>query len=443
MNRTILLVEPNPELSAKVKKFLEELGQMVQIATSRRDALGLIKSFDAGLVIASFTLPDGDGFVLAEDMRMLVGSHAPLLVIASPKQIQHYQNRMTAFPVQGWIKRPVEQMDLYNLVNEWLGQSVSSEPAQTKSPAAKVPTPTPGLGGAKPKPAAKPAATGPATQRPAFAPPPTGPRPTAGPRTGSGPATSGGGPKSGTTVRLGNLERTPVARLFYHLGKRKLTGVVGFLHPPTRIDVHLEEGQVVNVLSNYIPELSLGMMLAKKQAITASELAGIRHKWEREGGMFGQVLMQTGLVSENELNQTLVLQRVKKLVHLFSWNWRKGTYTFDEDVEKLAPLPGFRLPFEQIIMAGIRTYYDLDRVMMVLDKNGRMSSPVKLGAIDADKLASRSDLDGLRATIDALKRFGTLQTASKKCDLPQLTFLQFAYGLYVMDLLSFPNETKE
>jgi len=159
--------------------------------------------------------------------------------------------------------------------------------------------------------------------------------------------------------------------------------------------------------------------------------------------MFGQVLMQTGLVSENELNQTLVLQRVKKLVHLFSWNWRKGTYTFDEDVEKLAPLPGFKLPFEQIIMAGIRTYYDLDRVMMVLDKNGRMSSPVKLGAIDADKLASRSDLDGLRATIDALERFSTLQTASKKCDLPQLTFLQFAYGLYVMDLLSFPNETKE
>lgn len=407
MNKTILLVEPNPDSAARKKKFLEDFGHLVQVATTRRDALGNVKSFDPGLVISAFTLPDGDAFALAEDLRIMARSQAPLLVAASAKQIQHYRNRPGSSPIQGWLKQPVEQMGLYNLVNEWLGQSVTKEPVPQGS---VVTEPTP-----PPKPAP--------------------------PRPASETDEGEGGPKPSTTVHMGNLDRTPVARLFHRLGERALTGVLTFTHAPTRISVHLQNGYVVNVLSSYIPELSLGVMLAKKQSLTPQELAGVRHKWEREGGLFGKVLLDLELISEKELNQALVYQRVKKLVHLFSWNWCKGTYKFEGDPEKVAPLPGFKLPFEQIITAGVRTYYDLDRLLMVFDKHDRMNCPVKLSYLEPEKLVSKSDLDSLRAAIEAIQHYGNLAEAGKKCDLPQINFLQFAYALHVMDLLTFVEKT--
>ncbi|HPM79017.1 MAG TPA: response regulator, partial [bacterium] len=252
MSRTILLIDPNLALAAKIAKFLEDFGHTVEFTSSKNEGLGAIKTFDPCLVVASFALPDGDALDLIKTMRDALHKLTPVLVMATSKQIEHYSDRPMPNGPQGWLKQPVDQMDLYNMINSWIGRQVD-----------------------------------PST--PVAAPPPPREEPmrlkTAMPPHEDEEEES----KTPATSQIGNLARVPVARLFYHLGRRQLTGQMILHNTPTKIEVHFEKGVVVNVVSNYIPELSLGVLLAKKMVLTPQELVGARKRWEREGGMFGQI----------------------------------------------------------------------------------------------------------------------------------------------------------
>ena len=179
------------------------------------------------------------------------------------------------------------------------------------------------------------------------------------------------------------------------------------------------------------------MLLARSLAITPHELVGARKRWEREGGHFGQVLLRMNLIEEQELRTMLITQRVKKLVHLFSWSWRTGTYVFHRDVSKIDPIPGFSLPYQHVILAGVRTHYDMDRLMMVFGKRGRMTRPVKIKTVSPERLASKSDIEGLKDAIDIARKAKNLAAAARSDAMDELTFLQFVYALFVMDILTF------
>jgi len=403
LNRTILLVDPNLEVASKIANFLKDFSHIVEMVTTRHEALGAVKAFNPGLIVTAFTLPDGDAFTLLSDLRQISNSQAPVLIMASDKQVEHYAERPMAIKAQGWLKRPVDQMDLYNLVTEW-----HCIPIDLVEDAKKAMPP-------KPKPAQAKKEKIVYEEEDAGAPTPK-------------------------TSTIGSLARVPVARLFYHLGRRELTGLMTLRHPPSSIDVHFEKGKVVNVTSNYIPELSLGMMLARNMMITPQELAGARKKWERDNKMFGRILMMMDLIDEAELNKMLIAQRVKKLVHLFSWNWRSGTYVFSRDPSQVQPAKGFVLPYEHVVVAGIRTHYDIDRLMMVFGKQNRLEQPAKIKTLSPERLASKSDVEGLKKTVDSIRHAPTLEKAMKDSGLDDLTFMQFTYALFVMDILVFAGK---
>lgn len=403
MNRTILIVDPNMEVVAKMKKFLEEFGHLVEVSPTRHDALGHIKAYSPGLVISAFALPDGEALVLAEDMRKSADSEAPLLVLGSAKQIEYYSEKAISYKPQGWIKTPLDQMDLYTLVTEWLGKSVSRKPKTTPPQKPKPPKPRR------------------ETVRPKAAPAKVEAREA----------------KTPVTSQIGSLERTPVARLFYQVGNRELTGVMTLKHPPMEVEVHFQDGLIVNVVSNYIPDIALGMFLAKNGQLAPRELAGARKRWERDGGLFGQVLLAMDLVGHKELDEAVAAQLLAKLIFLFSWNWRKGAYVFKRDPNSVQAQNGFSLHYERVIFAGIRAHYDKERLMMVFGKRNRLETPVVL------KESARADLAGevnkkcLQSVISAIKRGRNLGEAQNLAALDELEFYRFTYGLYLMDLLTF------
>jgi len=407
LSRTILLIDPNLALAAKIAKFLEDFGHSVEFTSSKNEGLGAIKAFDPCLVIAAFSLPDGDALDLVKTMRDALHNQAPVLVMATPKQIEHYSDRPMPNSPQGWLKQPVDQMDMYNMINSWIGRQIDLSPPVASTP---------------PTPHEEP-------MRIKVAMPP---------RDVEEEET-----KTPATSQIGNLARVPVARLFYHLGRRQLTGLMILNNPPTKIDVHFDKGSVVNVVSNYIPELSLGVLLAKKMVLTPQELVGARKRWEREGGMFGQILLKMGLIDEPTLQANLVAQRVMKLVHLFSWNWRKGTYVFHRDPNEVMAVAGFKLLYPHVILAGIRTHYDLDRLMMVFNKHNRKQQAVQLNDCQVNSLASKSDLPKLEQFVASISGHKIVQTAMEKSGLTELEFYQFAYALFVQDILVFEDESHQ
>jgi CheY-like chemotaxis protein len=411
LNRTILLVDEHLDILARISTFLEDFGFIVEIAPSRNEALGKVKTFDPGLLIVSHQLPDGDALTLIEDLRRFYESQAPVIVMASAKEIDFYRRKPEGKLAQGWIKWPVDNMELYNEANNLLGQSI--DPAEVTGHKSAKPT-------SRPLEQSTPLTSSP--QRPTVRAAKPKPRP-------------GGGDVD--AEKFGNLARTPVARLLKLLASRHETGVLTINHPPRQVVVHLENGVMVNVDSNYIPDLSLGVMLAKKGVLTTGELSGARNRWNREGGLFGQTLLNMQLVKDGQLNTSLLEQRLKKVLSLFDWHWRTGTFKLQRDPSQVKAVPGFRLRIEPAVIEGIRTCYDQERLMMVLGKKNRLNTPVTLSTTAAKDLTGAAGSGDLQNVIDALRAGKTVNRAMMVSGLNELTMFQYVYALYVLDVLHF------
>ena len=411
VNKTILLVDENLELMEKIGIFLEDFGYVAQTAPSRHEALGKVRAFDPGLVICRLTLADGDAFMFAEELRRFYQSHAPLLVMASAKEIEHYRRRPSeAKSVQHWIRWPVDNMELFNAVQEWLGREMSD--------GLETPVPSPKTGTVAPPQRPRPdAALKHATQRPAA------------------PARRKAAAAESEIV--GNLKRTAVCRLLWRLASRRETGVLTFNHPPAKMVIHFQGGRIVNVDSNYIPDLSLGMLMAKNGKLSPRELAGARKRWEREGGLFGKTLLDLQLVEAEHLSLNLAEQKIKKVISLFDWQWRSGTFAFRRDADAVKPAEGFQMRVESLLFEGVRCCYDRARLMESLGKNNRMLTPYKLNVGELQKLAGAASGGALQNTIDALRTAQSITQAMTVCGIDETRFLQFVYVLFVMDALEF------
>lgn len=413
LNKTILMVNDNPDLLAKVGQFLEDFGYLVQLATDRTDALGKIKAFDPGMIVCQMNLLDGTAFQLIEELRSFFKSKAPVIIMASPQQIEYYRRKPEGKVGQAWIKWPVQQMELYNAVTEWLGKEVD---APTATPAA-----------AEPRPAERP------VERP---------KPTPQPRPVTIQAVRQPQPRPAVAPAdqkevFGDLSRTPIPRLLFLMAQRQETGVLSLNKPPNKMTLHLRNGVIVNVQSNYIADLSLGMLLAKKGEISARELNGARKRWLRDGGFFGEIAVTMDLVAQPVIDRHLIEQKIKKVLSLFSWQWQSGKYAFTPDPQMVEATTGFVLRVEPAVIEGVRSNYDMERLMKVFGTKNRMITSITMKRTTAAELLGKMKNDELQQTINALQRSANLQQAAMVCGLDKLRFLQYAYALYVLDLLQF------
>jgi hypothetical protein len=201
--------------------------------------------------------------------------------------------------------------------------------------------------------------------------------------------------------------------------------------------VHFHEGQIVEIQSNYIPDLSLGVQLAKKGDITPAELNHARKRWQQEGGLFGQMLLSLSLLNSAKLEFALVEQRIKKVLSLFEWHWQAGTFVLVRGREHIDIGDGFRLRVEPAIIEGIRTWYDHERLQQVFADKQRLVTPATVARVAMKDLVGRADPTELQRTIDAIQVGHNLTKAASISGMDETRFLQNAYALYVLDVLRF------
>ncbi len=127
LNKTILVVEDDPDLLDLLRELLQLQGYTVLNAGSGRDALQLweLNANNIDLLLTDLTLPDGiSGVALAAELQ---GRKANLKVIYSSGYALDVAEQMYGLPEGfSFLQKPFQPEDLWNLVQHHLASSPST-----------------------------------------------------------------------------------------------------------------------------------------------------------------------------------------------------------------------------------------------------------------------------------------------------------------------------
>ena len=124
--------------------------------------------------------------------------------------------------------------------------------------------------------------------------------------------------------------------------------------------IHFDHGSVVaaRIRSNPHP---LGAMLLRAGKITESELELAREKQQRgDTRRFGEILVETGAITQRELERQVRLQVEEVIFEVMSW--REGYFSFTEGPLSDPDEVFVRIPTEALMMEGARRIDEWSRI---------------------------------------------------------------------------------
>jgi two-component system, NtrC family, response regulator HydG len=106
----VLLVEAEAPLRRSLEKFLERTGYTFVSCSSAREALLLADEFHPDVVIAEYRLPDSNGVVLLEKLKLLLPRAA--LIMISEYDFQAVMRELTRVNVRSFLQKPFDLAEL-------------------------------------------------------------------------------------------------------------------------------------------------------------------------------------------------------------------------------------------------------------------------------------------------------------------------------------------
>ncbi len=161
----------------------------------------------------------------------------------------------------------------------------------------------------------------------------------------------------------GDLSTTPFPKLIHNLYALQLTGLLHMNHADRKKAIYFKGGYPIFVRSNMVREC-LGNVLVAKDLITERECEDSLRMVKETGQMQGAVLIEMGLLKEEQISEVLEVQATEKLLEIFTW--REGTYHFTPAVNFKKSITQIDLSPANIILQGIRTYYNEAKVDQLL-----------------------------------------------------------------------------
>lgn len=251
-----------------------------------------------------------------------------------------------------------------------------------------------------------------------------GARPDTAPATDGAPAPGSDAehaqPRPGTDARVqhGSLdERSPLA-LLHQLARERATGRLSVATGEIRKDVHLRDGEVVQVVSNVFSE-HFGEHLVRQGAVSPGELSMVLAMVVQYQESLDDALVGLHLLSAAEIAQQRALLMRQQVADVCTWTrgtyqWEAGQAAGPAPLPGLAPAPGLSVDLMAVLGSGALAASDeavhgwLERVGAPGQVRPRVAEPddapwraFQLGAF-ADEVCEM--LDG-RASIDELRGY--------------------------------------
>ena len=181
----------------------------------------------------------------------------------------------------------------------------------------------------------------------------------------------------------GTLKTMSLTDLLQFLAAGRKTGTLKFDRGNVSKQVYFENGLIVGSKSND-PREYLGQVLLHYGKVDESQLQSAREIQRTSGARLGEVLVQQGFLTEEEVLEILKTRTLDAIYDLFVWN--EGEFEFYDDEPLPADLIVIEVEPTTVIMEGIyrldelaryRTLVPSDRSIMEL--NAGWTSSLKLG----------------------------------------------------------------
>ena len=119
--KKVLVVEDDLDLLRGLVIRLKASGYEVLCATDGVQAIGAARREKPDLILLDIGLPGGDGYVVMDRLKMLIGATAPILVLSAKDPVIH-REKSHAAGAAVFLHKPVENHVLLAMVRRLLGE---------------------------------------------------------------------------------------------------------------------------------------------------------------------------------------------------------------------------------------------------------------------------------------------------------------------------------
>lgn len=212
----------------------------------------------------------------------------------------------------------------------------------------------------------------------------------------------------------------------------KRSGILKVDYEPYNVEITFLNGDIITLISNYIPNFALGEIFLKNKKITEDQLKQSIKKLQSQKKLQGEILQEMGLVTPHEIFLALKEQVYEKIMYMVGW--KKGKFIFRSSARGEAVEVKLDIDLPNLIIQAVQ---HIDFKYVREDFSGKRE--VKIIKIDsplytAGKLKLPPAELRLCTKIDGKKSLRDLQDIG---GLGLTKTYQFVYGLYLLNLIKF------
>lgn len=415
----ILVVDDNSELLSLLIQLFEDAGYEVVGASRGKQALEAARDKPPGAAVLDILLPDMMGYQLAEALRR-EQPQLPLIFITGVFKGGKHALEARQKYAASYFEKPFEASKLLEAVQKLLPvEKPAPPPAASAQQAFEVELDIDVEEEEGPQDAleltgrikltgsdnlsaeirganltASPMTRGPQTM--VRTTPPEGPR--------MPPPAAVGGPNS----RRGELrDNLPALITAFYLSRE--TGELGVQRGKVKKVVYFEHGAPVFALSNLLAD-RFGQFLVRVGKIKPEQLQDATAVAAQSGRRTGDVLIERGLLKDNE-RFYFVGQQVKAIIYsLFAWE--EGSYVMSFKERPTAESIKLDLHPANLIVRGIKKLYKPERLQRLLRPEDRLgpasASPYQLGEVELERWEAEllPRVDGSRTVSELVAQAG-------------------------------------
>jgi hypothetical protein len=176
----------------------------------------------------------------------------------------------------------------------------------------------------------------------------------------------------------GNLKTMPLVDLLQWAANGRQTGTIKITGEEIAKMIYIREGEIVSCTSTD-PREFLGHFLVSKGAIDEGDLRRAIAIQGKRKGLLGQILVQQGAISQEQLTEMLQLKAEEAIFDLFTWE--KGEFSFlDGELPNYEMVP-ISLDVTGLVMEGMRRLDEWQLIAEVIPSS--LCVPVAVGPLVA------------------------------------------------------------
>ena len=228
-------------------------------------------------------------------------------------------------------------------------------------------------------------------------------------------------------VLQGELSAFRLPDVLTFLCTTRKSGTLSLTSGAKEAQLFVDGGQLVYAGSNQ-EQFRLGSILLRKRKITPAQRDGIDALMTRDGGRFGQLAVQEGVLTETQLRDFLKVQVSEIVFDAFVWDG--GTFAFRE--ESLLPDHAVTIAIDvsNLIMEGARRIEEWEHCLRLLPDK---SMVFRVVATPRDeKITLTADEWKILFLINAQR---TIEELCHDSDEDPLQVYRLLYGLYANKLI--------